>query len=55
MVNITNVTEIVKLVRIDTNIDNCANMFYNLPFISVIDMSGFDSSLVTDTSNMFAN
>ena len=55
MVNITNITETVKLVWINTIIDNCANLFYNLPFISVIDMSGFDSSLVTDTSNMFAN
>jgi surface protein len=54
MVNITNKTEIVKLVW-NSPLSSCKNMFNGLTYVYEIDMSGFDSSSVTDSSYMFCN
>ena len=39
----------------DNQLTTCKNMFKDLREIAVIDLSGFDSSLVTDMSYMFYN
>ena len=55
IINITNITEEVKLEWINTKIETCRHMFSSLPYISEIDMTEFDSSSVTDMAYMFYN
>ena len=52
VINLQNTDSIIKLEWND-NVINCKNMFKNLENITEIDLSNFDSSLVTDTSFMF--
>ena len=54
MINITSINDIIKLEWIN-NINSCQKMFYQIKNISEVDLSYFDSSLVTDTSYMFGS
>ena len=51
-INLTTTDLLIKL-EFATNINNCRNMFRELNNIIEIDLSNFNSSLVTDTSYMF--
>ena len=55
LVNITNITEVVKLEWVDTKIENCREMFNGLIYVVEIDVSGFDSSFISNTAYMFSN
>ena len=52
-INVVNITE-VKL-EWDSTLTSCKNMFKDLTDVIEIDLSNFNSNLVTDTSSMFQN
>ena len=54
IITINSISDKVKL-EWDNNINTCSGMFKDLIYISEIDLTGFDSSLVVDTSRMFLN